>query len=54
MKSWQADDGPVGFEEAEQVRSMLEQLEMKGMARGGVEVDGRLEDRGEERGGRIR
>ena len=31
MKSWQADDGLVGFQDIEQVRIMLEQLEAKGM-----------------------
>jgi len=34
MKSWQADGGLVGFEEVEQVRSMLEQLEIKSTAVG--------------------
>ena len=34
MKSWQADGGLVGFEETEQVRNMLEQLEVKEMALG--------------------
>jgi len=32
MKSWQAGGGLVGFEEIDQVHSMLEQLEAKGMA----------------------
>jgi len=40
MKSWQADGGLVGFEEVEQVRSMLEQLEIKSMA---VGVESRTE-----------
>jgi len=30
MKSWQADGGLVGFQDIEQVRIMLEQLEAKG------------------------
>ena len=34
MRSWQADGGLVGFEEIDQVRNMLEQLEAKGMASG--------------------
>jgi len=40
MKSWQADGGLVGFEEVEQVQSMLEQLEIKSMA---VGVESRTE-----------
>jgi len=30
MKSWMADGGLVGFQDIEQVRIMLEQLEAKG------------------------
>jgi len=32
MKSWQADGGLVGFQDIDQVRIMLEQLEAKGMS----------------------
>jgi len=32
MESWQADSGLAGFQDIEQVRIMLEQLEVKGMA----------------------
>jgi len=39
MKSWQADGGLVGFQDIEQVRIMLEQLEAKGMGLESPTVD---------------